>query len=203
MFRGQEMAGLLQSSVIRHFDVMFSQLGVSQVRTLGDGFIAAFPQRVFPDTAEAVEKLVNYWRRFLEKLEQLNEDIRASGLAMGSRMALHYGTYQYGRIGLGRSFSPTFDGASVVEVARLEQGLALAVKGGGVVAADADDPAATVRGQRHLLAVSDAAFGRCARKLDDLSDHLVFRGRMPLDAKELKWRARVYGLSHTYGPAQS
>jgi class 3 adenylate cyclase len=193
-FRGEQMAELLQSSVIRHFDVIFSQLGVSQIRTLGDGFMAAFPSRVFPDVANVVAKLINSWRQFLKTLEQLNADIRDPSLAMGSRMALHYGAYQYGRIGLGRSFSPTFDGASVVEVARLEQGLALAVKGGGEAAAGTGETVGAVRGQRHALAISDAAYERCAGRLDELEDHLVFHGRMPLDAKELKLEARIYGL---------
>jgi class 3 adenylate cyclase len=193
-FRGEQMAELLQSSVIRYFDVMFSQLGVSQIRTLGDGFMAAFPSRVFPDVADVVATLIGYWRGFLKTLEQLNADIRDPGLAMGSRMALHYGAYQYGRIGLGRSFAPTFDGASVVEVARMEQGLALAVKGGGEAAAGTGGPVGAVHGQRHVLAISDAAYQRCAGRLDELEDHLVFHGRMPLDAKELKWEARVYGL---------
>jgi hypothetical protein len=193
-FRGEQMAELLQSSVIRQFDIIFSQLGVSQIRTLGDGFMAAFPKRVFPDTVDVVTRLISYWRRFLEMLERLNEDIRDPGLAMGSRMALHYGAYQYGRIGFGRSFAPTFDGASVVEVARLEQGLSLAVKGGGEPGADAGDPVAAVRGQRHVLAVSDAAWAQCAGRLDALQDHFAFHGRMPLDAKEFQWEARVYGL---------
>lgn len=192
--RGEQMAELLQSSVIRQFDIIFSQLGVSQIRTLGDGFMAAFPHRVFPDVADVVTALIGYWRRFLETLEQLNEDIRDPRLAIGSRMALHYGSYQYGRIGLGRSFSPTFDGASVVQVARLEQGLALAVKGAAEAGADPDDRLAMVRGQRHVLAVSDAAYERCAGRLEDLSDDLEFHGRMPLDAKERTWEARVYGF---------
>jgi hypothetical protein len=109
------------------------------------------------DDRSVVTRLISYWRRFLELLERLNKDIRDPGLAMGSRMALHYGAYLYGRIGFRRSFAPTFDGASVVEVARLEQGLSLAVKGGGEPGADAGDPVAAIRGQRHVLAVSDAA----------------------------------------------
>jgi class 3 adenylate cyclase len=193
--RGEQMAGLLQSSVIRHFDVIFSQLGVSQVRTLGDGFMAAFPKRVFPRVADVVAALIGYWRRFVETLEQLNRDIRDPALAMGSRMALHFGEYQYGRIGLGRSFGPTFDGASVVEVARLEQGLALAVKGGREAGEGTGDSIEALRSQRHVLAISDAAYAQCAERLDDLSDHLVFHGRMPLDAKELQREARVYGLA--------
>ena len=64
---------------------------MSQIRTLGDGFMAAFPKRVFPDAVDVIARLIGYWRRFLETLEQLNEDIRDPGLAMGSRMALHYG----------------------------------------------------------------------------------------------------------------
>jgi hypothetical protein len=193
-FRGEQMAELLQSSVIRHFEVIFSQLGVSQIRTLGDGFMAAFPDRVFPEGSDVVTALIRSWRQFLETLEQLNEAIRDPRLAMGSRMALHYGTYQYGRIGLGRSFAPTFDGASVVEVARLEQGLALAVKGGGEAGAGTQGSIGALRRQRHVLAVSDAAYTQCAGRLDDLGDHLVFQGRMPLEAKELQLEARVYGL---------
>ena len=58
----------------------------------------------------------------------------------------------------------------------------------GDAGADTGDPLAMVRGQRHALAISDAADAQCAGRLDDLSEHLMFQGRMPLEAKELQWR---------------
>ena len=70
----------------------------------------------------------------------------------------------------------------------------MAVKGSEEIGADAGDPVAAVHGQRHVLAISDAAYTQCGARLDDLSHDLVFHGRMPLDAKELKLEARVYGF---------
>jgi class 3 adenylate cyclase len=201
--RGEQMAELLESSVIRQFDTIFSRLGVSQVRTIGDGFMMAFPKRVFPDVAEAVTALINYWRRFLETLEQLNEDIRDPRLAVGSRMALHYGPYQYGRIGLGRSFAPTFEGARVIEVARLEQGLALEVKRNQQIGSNVQEPTTAVHRQRHVLAISDAAYEQCEERLEALQNHLAFQGRLPLDAKEFRSLARVYRLPHSDRPPGS
>jgi hypothetical protein len=193
--QGTEMERLLQFSVIRRFDEMFSSLGASQVQIAGDGFTAAFPTRVFARIDEAVTSLLTRWLDFLDELEFLNKDIRDPNIVIGSRMALHYGTYQYGRIGLARSSRPAFDGGSVVEVVRLEQGLALALRGVVQDSAPSPDIPTLLVGQRHTLAVSDTAYDFCAGQLAGFEERLIDGGRFQLVAKELRRHAHLFGFS--------
>lgn len=194
--RRGDVARMLRSSVVYHFSEMLSRLGVSQVHMAGDGFIAAFPRRVFGDIDATVARLLERWKAFLVEIEQLNTAIQDPQVAIGSRMALHYGPYQYGRIGQARSFAAAFDGASIIEVARLEQGLALAVKGLAPFASTPDGAATGIDGQRHTLVASDAVNERFRGEFSKLGDELVPLGRVPLDAKEftahvLAFRLRV------------
>jgi hypothetical protein len=192
--RRGDMAQMLRSSVVYHFSQMLSRLGVSQVHMAGDGFIAAFPRRVFDDIDETVARLLERWKAFLVEIEQLNTAIQDPRVAIGSRMALHYGPYQYGRIGLARSFAAAFDGASIIEVARLEQGLALAVKGLAPFASTPDGAATGIDGQRHTLVASDAVNERFRGEFSKLGEELVPLGRVPLDAKEFKAHVLAFRL---------
>jgi hypothetical protein len=142
-----------------------------------------------------VAALLTRWLGFLDELERLNQDIRDPDIMIGSRMALHYGPYQYGRIGLARSSRPAFDGGSVVEIVRLEQGLALAVKGVVQGGATSSSTPARLLGQRHTLAVSETAYDRCAEGLAGFEEQLVAIGRLPLVAKELRRHAHVFGIT--------
>ncbi len=122
-----------RKSVTERFDKMLVQLGVMQVQTAGDGFIAGFPRRVFDDVNELLRAVLQRWHALVAEMQSMNAVIRDANYHFGSRMALHYGAYEWGRIGGIRSFAPAFDGASVIEVSRLEQGLSLAMKSGGMV----------------------------------------------------------------------
>jgi class 3 adenylate cyclase len=183
---GEHIATELRSSVVTYFETMLAKLGASQLQMAGDGFIAAFPNRVF-DPADVARRLLAAWRSALEELEQLNTAMEsAPENALGSRIALHYGDYRYGRIGQALSFSPALDGQSIVEVARLEQGLASRARQGD----DAEVGSAT--SQSHRLVVSDSAYKHCAAALDAAGDHIVQTGRVPLLVKEFQQDAREY-----------
>ena len=167
-----------RKSIGTHFDRMLGQLGAMQVQTAGDGFVAAFPVRVFGDIARLVAELMAQWRRFVGGIGVLNKEIREDGLRVGSRMALHFGEYEYGRIGGITSFVPAFDGGSVVEVARLEQGLAGAMRDGRLYP------------KRHYVAVSRALRGRLGDGWSAPAEDRV--GILDLEAKEFRDQAEVW-----------
>lgn len=168
-----------RKSIGTYFDRMLGQLGATQVQTAGDGFVAAFPTRVFGDVARLMTDLLAQWRRFVGGIGELNKEIREEGLRVGSRMALHFGDYEYGRIGGITSFVPAYDGASIVEVTRLEQGLASAMRGG--------DP--RLRPKRHYVAVSRALRDRIGAGWST-GDEPV--GILDLEAKEFRDQAEVW-----------
>ncbi|MEU1444268.1 hypothetical protein [Streptomyces mirabilis] len=114
--------------VAHELHTMLGDLGTTQAQFAGDGFVAAFPERAFPDTAELITGVVARWEALVDLIEQLNGSIRAPDKRVGTRMVLHQGEYTYGRIAGTRSFAAAFDGTAVIEAVRLEQGLATASK---------------------------------------------------------------------------
>jgi class 3 adenylate cyclase len=178
----KSIQAVFRKSIGTYFDRMLGQLGAMQVQTAGDGFVAAFPARVFDDLAGLVADLLVQWRQFVGEIGRLNLEIREEGLRVGSRMALHFGEYEYGRIGGITSFVPAFDGASIVEVARLEQGLAGAMR----------EPREGLCPKGHYVAVSQALRGRLGEGWsapDGLADRV---GVLELEAKEFKDQAEVW-----------
>lgn len=176
-----------RKSIGTYFDRMLGQLGAMQVQTAGDGFVAAFPARVFGDLDGLVADLLAQWRLFIGGIAVLNKEIREEGLRVGSRMALHFGEYEYGRIGGVNSYVPAFDGASIVEVARLEQGLAIAMR-----AAQAVEEGTALQPKRHYVIVSRelrARLGEHWPAADGPADRV---GVLDLEAKEFRDRAEVW-----------
>jgi hypothetical protein len=119
-----------RKSIASQFERMLGKLGVTQMQTAGDGFLAALPGRVFPDVAATVDELLRSWAEVLGEIAALNAAVQDLGMRVGSRMSLHRGNYEYGRIGGISSFAAAFDGSSVIEVARLDQGLSAAMRSG-------------------------------------------------------------------------
>ncbi|MFI9384237.1 hypothetical protein [Kutzneria sp. NPDC052558] len=178
----ESIQAVFRKSIGTHFDRMLGRLGAMQVQTAGDGFVAAFPSRVFYDLPGLVADLLARWRQFVGEIGRLNLEIREEGLRVGSRMALHFGEYEYGRIGGIASYVPAFDGASIVEVARLEQGLAGAMRGRH----EGLEP------KRHYVAVSQAlryVLGEGWSAADGLAGRV---GVLDLEAKEFRDRAEVW-----------
>lgn len=106
-----------------------SELGTTQVQIAGDGLICAFPSRVFSDRSLLIENIISKWEKTIVKLEELNSSIKVESKKVGSRIVLLNGDYQYGRINGILNFSPAFDGQSIIEAVRLEQGLSTWTKG--------------------------------------------------------------------------
>ncbi|SNR25174.1 hypothetical protein [Actinomadura mexicana] len=179
-----------RKSVATRFDRMLARLGTTQVQTAGDGFVAAFPRRSFESAADTVDELLEEWRAVVRRIDDLNEAIRNPQYRVGSRMALHYGEYEYGRVSGVGSFALAFDGAAIIEVCRLEQALAIAMRE-GLAPVGAAQPTALAPRQNNLLISPDMrdVLGSRWRPRDDGYHHL---GELDLVAKEFIGHGHVW-----------
>lgn len=100
-----------------------SELGTTQIQMAGDGLICAFPSRIFNDGNLLIKSIINKWEKTIAELEKINLSIKNDSKKVGSRIVLLNGFYRYGRINGMMDFSPAFDGQSIIEAIRLEQGL--------------------------------------------------------------------------------
>jgi hypothetical protein len=133
---GSQAQDFFRQEVAEQFQMMLGELGVTQLQTAGDGFIAAFPSRVFASAEETRNQIAIRWNELLKQIENLNKSVREASRKVGSRLVLHYGKYRFGRIGGPRSFSPAFDGDTIITAARLEQGLGALMKSRGTADGD-------------------------------------------------------------------
>jgi hypothetical protein len=128
----------------------------------GDGFIAALPfmtgdgheartllQRFLDAFASFTSLLNDVDQRFGERSPDAAPNPRP---ILGSRLAIHFGSFRYGKMALASSLSASFDGAAITDVARLEQGLRHELKG-----AAAHESQLTLSGEGHVVAISDQA----------------------------------------------
>lgn len=129
--RGAQIATTFRESVAHMFYAMCARAGISQAHMAGDGMICALPQRLFDGrgTKGALSDLLGSYNSFLDDIETLNSYISDTAMRVGSRIALHWGEYRFGRIAQARSLGAEFDGANIVAVARLEAGLREFTKG--------------------------------------------------------------------------
>lgn len=175
--------------VAHELHTMLGDLGTTQAQFAGDGFVAAFPERAFPDATELIASIVARWERLVDLIEQLNCAIRVPDKRVGTRMVLHQGNYTYGRIAGTRSFAAAFDGTAVIEVVRLEQGLATASKERSATVF------ASLRQRSHLLALSR----RLSDQLEPAEPKARFSrwsalGEASLNAKEYEGDALIFQL---------
>ena len=116
-----------QTRVLGTLERSLTYPGTTQVQTVGDGFVAAYP--VGTRSEQLAAKLVTVISRWTETVRIVDKDLngalaKSNNLArLGSRMALTSGRYEWGRINGLESFAPAFTGSAVVEAARLEQAL--------------------------------------------------------------------------------
>lgn len=173
--------------VAHELHTMLGDLGTTQAQFAGDGFVAAFPERAFTNTTALISNIVTRWEALIRLIEQLNGSIRAPEKRVGTRMVLHQGAYNYGRIAGTRSFAAAFDGTAVIEAVRLEQGLATASK-------ERSTPMfASLPRRSHLIAVS----AQLAEQMKPTESDSPFGdwtalGETSLTAKEYEGGAFVY-----------
>jgi hypothetical protein len=157
---GDDAADLLRDLATIAITRVFHDAGLSQVHTAGDGFIAALPETTDPTPRIALQRFLRAWVRFTELLDKVNERIashassdrkRAGAPVLGSRLAVHFGNFRFGKMAQAASLVSTFDGAAIIDVARLEQGLRAIVKD----PARADE--ASIGGVDHAVILSASA----------------------------------------------
>lgn len=179
----------LRQEVAERFQELLGRLGASQIQVAGDGFVAAFPNRVFPSIVETVQRFVAGWLEIVDRLKRLNSVVRDLSQRVGSRVIIHVGDYRFGRIGGVKSFSPAFDGESIIEAVRMEQGLGALTRAIG----PGDDPSGAER--RHYLGVSKTIHDAISsREMHGDVDSWEPLGVRRLSAKEFEGEAWVYRL---------
>ncbi|TQC42211.1 hypothetical protein EEB14_50120 [Rhodococcus sp. WS4] len=185
----ERIAQFFRHSITRRLEEMASSLGTTQVQTAGDGFIAALPERTHPDTSAEILYVLKCWSALLSGVAKLSSKIRDEKLRIGSRMSLHYGEYLYGRISGISSFSPAFDGASIIEAARLEQALSGAMKSQLAVGGDHQ-----LFDRGHYVVVSNSVPDINIDKICAESRGWNVLGNSDLSAKEFESNALILGL---------
>jgi hypothetical protein len=191
---GAEVAEWLRESAITAFTRIFLESGISHVHTAGDGFICALPTAL--ESREALGKdlarFLNSFRLFCREVDDLERRISAhrhtrqrsvSIAPLGTRLAVHLGSYRYGKMGLAASLTPAFDGASIIDVARLEQGLRDLTK------TPTDAERLGLASTRHPVALSDALVRALGRSLPQSLRRL---GSGAARSKESKQRAHLF-----------
>ncbi len=136
-FSKQDYGAVLRDSAAVAFTDLFLAAGVTQVHTAGDGFICAMPLAAWPAdissgaVRNALDQFATAYIEYIESLDVLNDQLKrhaaanATGKApvLGSRLAIHYGQYRYGKMSQAASLLTGFDGREIVAVSRFEQGL--------------------------------------------------------------------------------
>lgn len=183
-----------RKSIAAHFELMLAKLGVMQAQTAGDGFIATFPERVFLDIKKTIIEILREWLKVLEKVEKLNNSIDDPGFKVGSRMALHFGQYEYGRIGGVRSFAAAFDGTAIIDVARLEQGMAAATRSGAQAAGMPSS--ASLSRQSNYVILSKELSRLLGDGWNPQIEGIRFVGELTLTSKEFKESGDVWEVDH-------
>lgn len=141
-----------QSRVLGALETALTATGTTQVQTAGDGFVAGYPTADDERVLDTLMDVIQHWTDSVSIIDGINERLASAGnrLRLGSRIALHFGNYEWGRINGMGSFMPAFNGPAIVDTARLEQGLNSYV----------NDSASTaeVSEPQHSLVLSDAVF---------------------------------------------
>ena len=133
-FTDDDHGTVLRDSATVAFTELFLEAGIAQVHTAGDGFICAIPLDAPSDARSTLKRFSTAYAAYLKRLDDLSARIRAhheknpqeadSGpCLLGSRLAVHYGKYRYGKMSQAASLLTSFDGREIVAVSRLEQGL--------------------------------------------------------------------------------
>jgi hypothetical protein len=141
-FGGDKAAEMLRDSASYAFMRLFHDAGIWQVHVAGDGFIAGMPLHTDSEHEKrtAIQEFFEAYRNLIELLDRFSGVISehrsqnqpgktlATSTLLGSRIAVHYGRYRYGKMGQAASLVSAFDGAAIIDVARLEQALSAMTK---------------------------------------------------------------------------
>lgn len=175
-----------QARVLSALEKALVDTGTTQVQTVGDGFVAAYPvPRNGDRLAKKITSTVANWTRAVRIVHRdVNRLLREAGnpQCLGSRIAINFGNYEWGRINGFGSFSPAFNGRAVVDAARLEQGL------NGYMATEVE--AERISADAHLMAVAPSL----SKDVRNVEDKLNELGWTRLDPTELRAKEKVFEM---------
>jgi hypothetical protein len=132
---GSEIARLFRTSLAEHFVKIASVSGITQSKSTGDGFLCAIPVRKpgYPSIGRRIASLLRHYVELLHTLDKMSALVATGNpewkRSIGSRLALTFGEYRYGRIGGPMTLSPDFEGAIIIHCARMEGALKRMVYG--------------------------------------------------------------------------
>jgi hypothetical protein len=192
--RGDDAATLLGDLATSAITRIFHDAGISQPDTAGDGFVAAVPVEPGEALDAYLRRFLAAYRRFTSLLDAVSDrmashhdpgsDGQEPPPRLGSRLAVHYGRYRYGKMAQAASLTTSFDGPAVIDVARLEQGLRAIMK---------DESRSTqlgIRDEQHIVIVS--VEGLKAIGETGLPPGLVGGHEVTATSKEAVAQAHVY-----------
>jgi len=180
---GLQIATNFRESVASLFYDFFSDVGVTQVHMAGDGFMAAIPKRYMQDST-FMQKFFQSYFSLLKKIDTFNVSIKDDNIKVGSRIAINHGQYVFGRIALSKSFSADFDGADIIETARLEGGLREYTKGGLLSENNKDLQ------HKHTLILTSSF----KNKSQNIIDKLTFIETVHIKVKESDIEGHIYSV---------
>jgi hypothetical protein len=199
-FSKQDHGAVLRDSAAVAFTDLFLAAGVTQVHIAGDGFICAIPLAVSSDVStdavsSALDQFTAAYMKYIESLDVLNDQLQHHARAnatskaptLGSRLAVHYGRYRYGKMSQAASLLTGFDGREIVAVSRFEQGLRTIRK----------TPVLAKKHEIHNLAHVAAASNEAMRAWGNtrgLSRSLIRLGSFKAVSKEFKGAATLLRL---------
>jgi hypothetical protein len=202
-FSEQDHGALLRDSASVAFTDLFLDAGVSQVHTAGDGFICAIPLAmstepdISHDAGEAFQRFSHAYSKYVESLDALSQVLdhhfksnhggRRKAPVLGSRLAIHFGKYRYGKMSQAVSLLTGFDGREIVVVSRLEQGLRTVAKTPSLASQH------DIKGIRHISAASREA-GRVLGGLRKFPDLFQSKGRFKAASKEFSSEASLLAV---------
>lgn len=176
---GEQAADHYRREIAERFQEFAGTLGITQLQVAGDGLVAALPARLGLTVDEVLSEVGESWQRLVGSVNELNARIRDNSIHVGSRLALHYGSYVFGRVAGPLSAVAGFDGASIIETVRMEQALAAAMSGPGLLG-------------DHLVVMSNAVEERRGVEQSGGTSWFEHVGRFDLSAKEFSTSANVY-----------
>lgn len=198
---GGHAATRMRRTVNELFYAVVNSLETTQMQIAGDGLVFAVARRYFRDRSmeSALNDILHSYVWTVRGLEIMNACIRSSGSRLGSRIAISYGRYNWGRISGTTSQRADFDGDDVIGVVRLES----AVREWGASSGTECpmlDVGRIAEGQdqsswRHRLVVSEELYGDVSQVFVG-NGNLVALGKLHVTEKERQVRGVVFGVGN-------
>jgi hypothetical protein len=125
---GERQAEEYRRTLVQSFSDILARAGINQARLTGDGFLCGLPKRADNKgkLPRIIGRLLDAYSAHLEKIEEMTRFLPVKErrrYSVGSRLALHYGRYDYGRVAGLIPLVADFDGSEIVAVSRAESAL--------------------------------------------------------------------------------